>query len=153
MKNTISQTGIQYGIQIAAVLIVYFIIMTIFNLSQNVSFRFLNIFIIMGGIYYAIKDYQKTHEKSEGDYLEGIGVGLSSVFVSTVIFSLFMYSYMKYLDPHFIQLIQENSFGEVMNIYIITFSIFIEGLGFGAVGTFIAMQWLKTNHNNEVHTI
>lgn len=153
MKKSILQTGIQYGIKVAAALIIYFIIMSFFNLSHNISFRFFNILIIISGIYYAVKDYQKTHIKSEGDYLEDIGVGLSSVFFSTVIFSVFMFSYMKYLNPDFVLLIQQNSFGELMNIYIISFSIFIEGLGFGAVGTFITMQWLKTSHSNEVHTI
>lgn len=153
MKKSILQTGIQYGIRVSIALITYFIIMSIFNLSQNISFRFLNILIIMSGIYYAIKNYQKMHVKNEGDYLEGIGVGLSTVFFSTIIFSIFMFSYMKYLNPDFVQLIQENSFGEIMNIYIISFSIFIEGLGFGSVGTFITMQWLKTSHSNEVHTV
>lgn len=146
MKNPIIKTGVQYGIQVASGLIIYFITMKIFNLSQHMGLRFFNILIVIFGVYYSIKSYQKTHQKKEDDYLDGVGVGLSTVFVSTVLFSMFMYIYMAFINPNFIEIIRLHSFGEIMNIYIITFSIFIEGLGFGAIATFISMQWLKTAH-------
>ncbi len=145
MKKTVIKTGIQYGVQVALAFIAYFITMRMFNLTENFGLRFFNILILITGIYYAIKNYKDTHVNTREGYFKGIAVGVVTSFFGTLIFSFFMYVYMSF-NPLFVLAIQESSFGEMMNIYIITFSILIEGFGLGAVSTFIVMQWLKVSH-------
>ena len=54
----------KYGLQIAAGLIVFFLIMKFLGLGHMTELRLLNLVILTAGIYLALKKFKETHSRT-----------------------------------------------------------------------------------------
>ena len=75
----------KYGIGIAIVLILYFLLTKLMGLHQYPMLSSLNALIFGGGIFYAIRNYKRT--TNDFSYQEGFQIGLFTGGLATVIFS------------------------------------------------------------------
>lgn len=136
-----------YGTLIALGLLFYFGVMYAVGLAHIIELRLLNIFIMLAGVYYALKQYARSHE-GELNYFKGlvIGVATSVVGVSTFAFILFVW---LELDQNLLNTVLKSSpMGINLNPYISCAAIIIEGVFSGFFVTYILLNWVNTDQVN-----
>ncbi|MGI9543564.1 MAG: DUF4199 domain-containing protein [Cyclobacteriaceae bacterium] len=142
----VESVALRFGIMTAAGLISYFLLMKLIGWVHIVELRVLNFLILSAGVTVAINYFKKI---KQGDlaYLKGIGVGLLTAMIGVVIFAFFLVMYLLFLDPGFMEMIQQQeSFGQYLDPLTVGFTIIVEGFGSGYLITFIVMQYLKRSH-------
>ncbi|MEO7990723.1 MAG: DUF4199 domain-containing protein [Chryseolinea sp.] len=134
-----------YGLRIAGGLIVFFLIMKVAGLSNHVELRMLNLIILAAGIYYALKKFKQTHH-DHLNYFRALVTGVATGAVASLVFSGFLFAYMK-LDHAMMQDIIENSeMGRYLNAYIAAFVVAFEGFFSGFLVTFVLINYLETDN-------
>ncbi|HCM76703.1 MAG TPA: hypothetical protein DIS90_09995 [Cytophagales bacterium] len=137
-----------YGLRIAAGLIGFFLIMKLVGLSHVVELRLLNLFILAGGVYMALKRFKESHQ-DRLNYFRGLITGVATAAVGSLVFAFFMFLYMK-LDTSMMQFIIENEpMGRYMNPYIAAFIVALEGVFSGLLVTFILINYVSTDEVNQ----
>ena len=137
-----------YGIRIGIGLILYFVVMHIVGLSENVELRLLNLLILVGGVYLALKKFKQTHE-DHLNYFRALITGVATGAIGSLIFAVFLFAYMK-LDPALMQHIAEKEpMGRYLNPYIASFIVALEGLFSSLLVTFILINFVNTDEVNE----
>lgn len=135
--------GLKYGAVSAASLVIYFIIMRLAGLARIVEFRYLNFIIMALIIGYAIKHIKRV----KGDtfkYYQGLGLGIATAFFNALFFTIFMVSYVFYLDSVFINKIKEGiPLKDFLDPFSLTVALFFELLVAGFIISFIFMQYYK----------
>ncbi|MBX2915027.1 MAG: DUF4199 domain-containing protein [Cyclobacteriaceae bacterium] len=137
-----------YGLKIAGGLIAFFLLMKVLGLAHIYELRFLNVFIQVGGIYFALKKFRETHDEHM-NYFRALVTGVATGAVSSVIFALFLFIYLT-VDPGFMQdIITNEPMGRYLNPYITAFMVALEGLFSGLLFTFIIINYVNTDDVNE----
>lgn len=137
-----------YGLRIAAGLIGFFLIMKLVGLSHHVELRLLNLFILVGGVYMALKKFKQSHA-DRLNYFRGLVTGVATASVGSLVFALFLFLYMQ-SDSLLMQSIIENEpMGRYMNPYIASFIVALEGVFSGLLVTFILINYVNTDEVNQ----
>jgi hypothetical protein len=145
--NNPNRIAENYGLKIAAGLIVYFVVMKVFNLSHHVELRFLNLAILTVGVYFALKQFKRTHDDSL-NYFRGLVTGVATAGIGSLVFGLFLFLYMK-VDADLMQSIRDNEqMGRFLNPYIAAFIVVLEGFFSGFLATFVLLNWIATDEVN-----
>ncbi|WP_461532545.1 DUF4199 domain-containing protein [Sinomicrobium sp.] len=143
---------LRYGIVTALVLIAYFLIVRLFNLHENIWLRLFNGCIVAYGIYASIR-YKRLVQGKNFDYFSGALTGLSTGFITTVLFVGFMGIYMFHIDPSFPENIMNAWIkGYHQNPGILLFILGIEGFASSAILTLTFMQKFKPSWNLTLKT-
>ncbi len=134
---------IKYGLLTSLFLIIYFILMKLIGQEANFSLRFLNFFILIGGVYALLANsYAKSPMPS---YFEGLISGLLLTVTAVVAFVIFLAAYVSFIDPGFIEILENSRiWGNRLSIGEAAFAIFIEGIASGVVISFAWMQYFKS---------
>ncbi|PZR35531.1 MAG: DUF4199 domain-containing protein [Azospira oryzae] len=137
-----------YGLKIAGGLIAFFVFMRLIGYGNHIELRLLNLFILVAGIYYAIKKFKQTHE-DHLNYFRALVTGVATGAVASAIFAAFMFVYLM-LDPSLMQSIVENeTMGRFLNPYMIAFIVLLEGVFSGLLVTFILINYVTTDDVND----
>jgi hypothetical protein len=137
-----------YGLKIAGGLIAFFLIMKLVGLVHHYELRFLNVFIQVGGIYFALKKFRETHDQHL-NYFRALVTGVATGAISSVIFALFLFGYLS-IDANLMQGVIENEpMGRYLNPYITAFMVALEGLFSGLLFTFIIINYVETDDVND----
>ncbi|ELR69450.1 hypothetical protein C900_04982 [Fulvivirga imtechensis AK7] len=116
--------------------------MRISGLLYVVELRVMNIFIMIAGILTAIKALRRMSPE-EFTYFKGMGTGILTGIVGSVLFGLFIFFYVSFLDTGLMQSIIENEpMGRFMNPYIVSVIIVVEGIASALLVTFVLMNYL-----------
>ncbi|MDO6392218.1 DUF4199 domain-containing protein [Pontibacter sp. BT731] len=138
--------GLKYGLFTALALIGYFLLMKLVGLEHIIELRFLNGVIMAIGVTMAIRGLKKMRQGDIG-YFEGLGTGIITSALATVVFAAFMVVYIKTFDNRLLSVLAGNQyFGERMAItpgVVIFMVLMLEGVISGFMVSFIAMQWFK----------
>ena len=135
--------NIGIGLVTAVGYIVYFTMMQLLGLAENIELRGLNFFILMIGIIYSIY-LLKIDSYIEFNYLKGFIAGVTVTVVSVVSFCVLMFIYLEFINPGLMQTIQETeSLGRYMDPFSVSAVMLIEGCASGVIGTFMVMQYQK----------
>ncbi|MFD2999277.1 DUF4199 domain-containing protein [Pontibacter toksunensis] len=138
--------GLKYGLLTAAGLILYFFLMKLLGLIHITELRFLNGVIMAIGVVMAIRSY-KIVSAGEIGYFKGLGTGVITAVVGTVLFASFMVAYVTIAGAEMIEMLtSERYFGERVESTpgVVIFSVLmLEGLISGFLISFIAMQYFK----------
>lgn len=138
-----------YGLRIAAGLIAFFLIMKFTGLVEHVELRALNLVILVGGIYFALKKFKNTHE-DHLNYFRGLVTGVATAAVGALGFTVFLFVYLKFLDTGMMQFIRDNDpMGRYLNPYISSFIILLEGVFSGLLVTFILINYVDTDEPSQ----
>jgi hypothetical protein len=133
-----------YGLRTAAGLIVYFVIMDIASLAHRVELRLLNLFIVVAGIYFALKKFKELHGQHI-NYFRALITGVATGAVASFVFGVFMFLYMK-IDTGFMQSIIDNEpMGRYLNAYMAAFIVALEGFFSGLLVTFVLINYMTTD--------
>ncbi len=146
MEERISYTPyvIKYSFFVAIALIVYFLIMSLVGFLTDFHLRYLNFFILLAGIYFAKKRYIEA-KKGQLEYLEGLLLGSFISAGAGLIFGMFVFFYLSYLNIDFMNYLREHApFGDYLTPASAAFVIMMEAAASGAIISFIFMQlWKK----------
>ena len=133
-----------YGLRIAAVLILFFLIMRLVGLGHHAELRLLNLAILTVGVYLALKKFKQTHS-DHLNYFRGLIMGVATAGIASGIFGVFLFIYMK-LDSGLMQSIIDNEpMGRYLNPYIAAFIVVLEGFFSGLLVTFVILNWVSTD--------
>lgn len=136
-----------YGVRIAAILIGYFILMKFVGLSHHVELRLLNVFILVGGVFFALKKFKKTHE-DHLNYFRALITGVATGAIGSLIFAAFLFIYLQ-VDSSLMQSVIDNEpMGRYLNPYMIAFIVALEGVFSGLLVTFILINYITTDEVN-----
>jgi hypothetical protein len=134
-----------YGLRIAAGLIVYFIIMKFLGLLHVVELRMLNLVILVAGVFFALRKFKRTHE-DHLNYFRGLVTGVAASAIGSVGFAAFFFVYVSFIDTELMQYIIENEpMGRFLNPYISAFIVALEGVFSGLLVTFILINYIPTD--------
>ncbi|HTF20555.1 MAG TPA: DUF4199 domain-containing protein [Chryseolinea sp.] len=136
-----------YGLRIAAGLIAYFFLMKFINLGHNAELRLLNLVILTGGIWAALRKFKETHT-DRLNYFRGLIMGVATGAVASLVFGVFLFLYMQ-LDQSFMDSIRANEpMGRYLNPYMASFIVVLEGFFSGLLMTFVLLNWVTTDEVN-----
>jgi uncharacterized protein DUF4199 len=136
-----------YGLRIAAGLVVYFLIMKLIGWSDNIELRLVNLVILAFGIYFSLKKFRQTHEDNL-NYFRALVTGVSTGTIGSTIFSLFLFIWMK-TDASMMQhIIETDPMGRYLNPYIATFVVSLEGMFSSLLVTFVLINFVATDEVN-----
>ena len=125
-----------------AMLVTYFLLISLIGYEEMTGLRFLNFVLLIPVIIYALSTYVNTvHRKS---YMEAYRVSVLSVMGSYAILALFMFIYLMVLNPDFLTFLQTRLPMLKLNAFGVAALLMGEGSIGAVVLTFIAMQHFKT---------
>jgi hypothetical protein len=137
-----------YGLKIAAGLIVFFVAMRLIGFGNHVELRLLNLFILGAGVFYALRKFRQTHEDNL-NYFRALVTGVATGAIGSSIFAVFMFAFLM-LDPSLMQSIIENEkMGRFLNPYMISFIVLLEGVFSGLLVTFVLINYVNTDDVNQ----
>ncbi len=143
-KITIEKTAERYGLYTAGGLILLFFIMKFAGIVHTIELRALNFFILAYFMVMALRWFKKEKPASF-TYLKGLGLGVLTGIIGSLLFAIFVFVYTNFLDPAFMQDIIENEpFGQYLNPYIAAVAVAVEGTASGLIIAFIAMNYMDT---------
>jgi hypothetical protein len=137
-----------YGIRIAIGVIAFFLLMKFAGFFHVVELRMLNIFILVAGIFLALKKFKDTHG-NHINYFRALIVGVVTGAVGSILFAIFLFIYV-HIDTDFMLWLQQNEpMGRFLNPYIVAFIVALEGLFSGLLVTFVLINYLQTDEPTE----
>jgi tetrahydromethanopterin S-methyltransferase subunit F len=138
-------TGLKAGLLTCVSLIIYFLIMKLFNfMSSPIAWAF-NLAILGTGIV-LVFEYYRMKTTLNVDYIPGLILGSITTAVSVIPFAFFIYVFFSQSDPIVLNVLKENVLfmGEQITPTRAAFATAIEGLCSGVLITFILMQYLRS---------
>jgi hypothetical protein len=143
-RITIEKTAEKYGLLTAIGLIALFFIMKILGVVHIIELRVLNFFVLAAGVVMALR-YFSSIKPDSFTYFKGLGLGVLTGIVASIIFGLFIFVYTNFIDPAFMQAMIENEpFGQYLNPYIAAVAVAVEGIASGLILSFIVMNYMET---------
>lgn len=138
--------ALRSGILICVSLIFYFILMRYFNMVHITALRFLNVFILAGGLVFTFRQYRVKTRILNTPYFEGISLGVATTLVSVTLFAIFVYVYFSRIDPVLLLSLKEHTvmMGSSLSAITAAASVLIEGLCSGIILSFTLMQYYKS---------
>jgi hypothetical protein len=144
-KDQPGQISQIWGTIIAIGLIVYFLIMYFVGVIHVIELRLLNLFIMLPGVYFALKQYRLTHHDSL-NYFRALTIGTAAAAIGTSTFALFLFFFLK-VEGNLMQAIQQNEpLGRYLNPYISSFAVMLEGLFSGFGLTYLLANYIRTDN-------
>ncbi|MDC6365405.1 MULTISPECIES: DUF4199 domain-containing protein [Flavobacteriaceae] len=145
MKNL--TLPIRFGIVTSAVLIAYFLILSLLGKHTNVFYSLFNGVITGFGIYETIK-YTKMRQGKEFGYGKGFAAGVTTGFIATLLFTIFFALYSTELNGSFLNELSGVWAKDYKNFEgIVFFTVAIMGFATTLVLTLSFMQLFKTSNN------
>ncbi len=128
-----------YGVLIAGALIVFFFLMYLIGWVHTTELRVLNLVFVAIGVYFAMKQYRRTH--GQMDYFHAFTTGMATAGIGVLLFSVFLLIYL-HIDQNFMDEIAEQPLGLYLNPYIAAFMVALEGIFSGLFVTFLLSNYL-----------
>ncbi len=145
MKNL--SLPIRFGIVTSAVLVAYFLVLSLVDKHTNPAFSFVNALITGFGIYEAIR-LSKFENPKGFTYSEGFKTGIITGFVATILFTVFFLFYATEINSAFLpELLQKIKGGFNADIGMVTFVVAVMGLATTVVSALTVMQLFKKSRN------
>ncbi|PTX44712.1 uncharacterized protein DUF4199 [Christiangramia gaetbulicola] len=140
---------IKYGVAIAAGLIAYFLILSIFGAHKYPIFSLFNGVIMGVGMYAAIKNY-RDKKGNKFKFQKGFMASLLTGFNATIIFTIFFGLYSTEFNPGFLdELITVWIKDYNTSIGIVLFVVAVMGFATSLVLTLAYMQLFKQSWNTK----
>jgi uncharacterized membrane protein len=134
-----------YGTLIFLGLLLYFFLSYFTGWIHIIELRLLNLAFLVAGVYFALKQYQRTH-RGNIDYFHSFTTGMATSAIGVLTFSVFLLVYLT-IDKQFMQSIAERQpLGFHLDPYIASFMVSLEGIFSGLFVTFLLSNWLATRN-------
>jgi hypothetical protein len=140
-ESQIKRVDFRYGLIIAGGLIAFFLVMKFVGWVHVVELRVLNLFIMAFGIHKALQRFRETDLNQQFNYMRAFIFGVSTAIFASLIFAVFLFIYVSFIDRPLMQSIIENEpMGRYLNPYIVSFIVATEGILSGVLVTFMLIN-------------
>ncbi|MFD2099883.1 DUF4199 domain-containing protein [Flagellimonas iocasae] len=147
MKNL--TLPIRFGIVTSAILIAYFLFLSLLGKHTNVFFSLFNGVITGFGIYETIK-YTKLRQGKGFSYGNGFTAGITTGFIASLLFTIFFAFYSTELNSTFLDELSKTWSKDYKNFQgIVFFTVAIMGFATTLVLTLSFMQLFKSSNNQK----
>jgi len=136
-----------YGTIVFLGLTVYFFLMYAVGTIHVTELRFVNLFILLAGIYFAIKQYRRTH-LGKISYFHALIVGTSTAAIASSTFALFLFLFLQFEGNLMESIKQNEQIGRYLNPYIASFAVMIEGIFSGFGLSYLLSNYVITENAN-----
>lgn len=144
-----SSIPVKYGVAIAAGLIAYFLLLSLFGAHVNPAYSLFNGVIMGYGMFEAIKHY-RLQKGDKFKYEKGFTATLLTGFNATIIFTIFFAFYVTELNPNFLdRMINMWITNYNTSVGIVLFVVAIMGFATSLVLTLAYMQLFKNSWNTK----
>lgn len=134
---------IRFGLVTSAVLIAYFLVLSLFHKQINPAYSFFNAVITAFGVYEVIR-LSKLENPEAFTYGEGFKTGIITGFVATFIFTFFFLFYATEINSDFLpEMLEAIHSGYNVDIGMVTFVVLIMGFATSVISTLTVMQLFK----------
>jgi hypothetical protein len=137
-----------YGTLITFGLIVYFFAMYALGLVHVIELRLLNLVIMLVGIYFAMKQYRRTHA-GHLNYFRGLSIGVATSTIGASTFAAFLLLYLKIDQNLMASIIEREPMGRYLNEYMAAAVITLEGVFSGFTITYLLLNYVETDKATE----
>lgn len=138
---------VRFGIIISAVLISFFLILSLLGLHTNPFFSLFNGIVTGFGIYETIR-YYKLERGKRFTYAGGFIAGIVAGFIATLIFTAFFLFYATEANPNFLATSLAIFKGDYyVGVGLVSFVVAIMGFATTVVLTLTCMQFFKESRN------
>ena len=110
---TTRSAGIRYGLIMAVISIAYFVILTVADVDMTSGIGRWSSTVFYIGVIYLAHKYFKDNGDGFMSYGQGMGITFWLSLVCTVIYSVFFYIYIKFVDSSFVQAIKDKQISEM----------------------------------------
>jgi uncharacterized membrane protein YhaH (DUF805 family) len=133
-----------YGTLIFLGVTVFFLLMYALGLQHVIELRFLNLLIMLAGVYFAMMQYRRLHD-GQINYFRALSLGTATAFIGATTFGIFLFFFLK-LEGNLMTSIQENEpIGRYLNPYIVACAVMLEGVFSGLGLSYILVNYIKTD--------
>ncbi|AUP79841.1 DUF4199 domain-containing protein [Flavivirga eckloniae] len=138
---------IRFGLVTSAMLIAYFLVLSLFDKHTNPAFSFFNAVITAFGICEAVR-LRKIENPETFSYGEGFKTGVITGFIATILFTAFFLFYATEVNPTFLsELLLTIKGGFTVDIGMVTFIVAVMGFATTVVAALAIMQVFKSTGN------
>jgi len=138
---------IRFGIVLGALLISFFLVLSLFGLHTHPAYSLGNSIIVGFGIYETIR-YYKLEQSNAFSYSGGFTVGIVAGFLATLMFTVFFLLYTTEINSDFLLNLLSVFKGDYnVSVGLVTFVVAIMGFATTVVLTLTCMQLLKKSRN------
>ena len=137
-----------YGTLITLALIVYFFAMYAVGLVQVIELRLLNLFIMLGGIYLAHRQYKRTHA-GHLNYFRAMAIGVYTAVIGATTFAAFLMIFLLIDHNLMAYIIEHEPMGRYLNPYISAAAVAMEGTFSGVTMTYLLLNFAETDKATE----
>jgi hypothetical protein len=136
-----------YGAYIALGLIAYFWICYLLGAIHVLELRLFNFVIMCAGVYFALKQFRRTHQ-GRLNYFRALTIGIASSFIGTSTFVLFLFILFMVNKDLYNTVVKAAPMGPHMNAWIATSAVWFEGIFSGFMATFVLVNVVDTDSVN-----
>ena len=138
---------IRFGIVLGALLISFFLVLSLFGLHTHPAYSLGNSIIVGFGIFETIR-YYKLEQSNAFSYSGGFTVGIVAGFLATLMFTVFFLLYTTEINSDFLLNLLSVFKGDYnVSVGLVTFVVAIMGFATTVVLTLTCMQLLKKSRN------
>lgn len=133
----------KYGLLIGITLLGFYLLMEAVDLSQITSLRYLNVFLVFGGVFAALQAFFKQYKSNLTSYFSGLLMGISTAAIGILLFTVSFFLINGALFPAMGDKIVQSSPLLNTNIGMLSIVLSLEGLASGFMVSFASMQYFK----------
>ena len=149
---SIHKYGQRYGLIAAIGMVIYFLIMRALGLADNSTFRYVGYIFPALGVYLALRSASHHLHHKRISYLPGLALVFWTAATTAILFAIFLYIYVKFIDRAFLVAVENNvpMVGDITDPFMFTFLNFGETLAIGIILGFAFMMLFKRNMPDQV---
>ena len=100
-SNSIWKAGFMYGAILGLILIIYTVILYVFNQDFNKVLRYVGFLIMAIMVFYGAKSYRDNYLDGSINYGRALGISMIIVLVGAIISSIYFLIHIKAVDPDY----------------------------------------------------
>ncbi len=102
-KKLMWKTASTHGLIVGAILIVMALLVWVAGIQQAVWLRYMNWTLVIGSVYYSMKNWRDQYLGGFIRYRQALGYGVAVMFFASIVFGFYNIVYINYLDPESLQ--------------------------------------------------
>jgi hypothetical protein len=127
----------------------YFMLMKVLGLHQILGLRYVNVVFQLGVVYFAMKSF-RHHSTQPFSFMETSMAGLRACVPAVLLFAVFQFLYLRFLDPDFMLYIKATApMGVYLMPALVALGIAAEGLLMGFFSAYVGMRFLAAQEHTK----
>jgi hypothetical protein len=102
-SNSLFKSALNYGLMLGLALVIFAVLLFIFNLHMNNYLGYVYYVIIIGFLIWGVKSYRETSLNGVISYGKALGMSTIIVLIGSLIYGIYNYILITVIDPDYIE--------------------------------------------------